>query len=125
MEEEKRLLGFLGLVKLEELGKGSIYPHECTHSKPKQDRLNLMRSCEANISPIFSLYKSAEERVSTFFLRISMTKPYIESKDTAGAVHRLWQIDEAKEIEIIRQELEDKAIFIADGHHRYETALEY
>jgi uncharacterized protein (DUF1015 family) len=54
-----------------------------------------------------------------------MTKPYIESKDAAGAVHRLWQIDERKDIEVIKKELEDKVIFIADGHHRYETALEY
>jgi len=124
-EGKKRLLGFLGLVKLEELGKGSIHPHECTYSNPKQDRLNLLRSCEANISPIFSLYKSAEKQLSTILSRIAMTNPYIESKDAAGAVHRLWQIDERKDIEVIKKELEDKVIFIADGHHRYETALEY
>lgn len=123
---KKRLLGFLSLVKLEELGKGSIYPHECTHSKPKQDRLNLMRSCNANISPIFSLYKSSEEQISNVLSKVSMTtKPYIESSDIDGDVHRLWQIDDTKEIEIIKQELEDKAIFIADGHHRYETAFEF
>ncbi len=124
-EEEKRLLGFLGLVKLEELGKGSIHPHECTYSKPKQDRLNLLRSCEANISPIFSLYKSAGNRISTLLSRITMAEPYIEARDAAGAVHRLWQIDEKKDIEIIKKELEDKAVFIADGHHRYETAFEF
>jgi uncharacterized protein (DUF1015 family) len=123
--EEKRLLGFLGLVKLEELGKGSILPHECTQSRPKQDRLNLLRSCEANISPIFSLYKSAEKRVSTLLSRISMTKPYIESKDADGAVHRLWQIEEENDTETVMEELEGKTIFIADGHHRYETALEF
>jgi uncharacterized protein (DUF1015 family) len=123
--EEKRLLGFLGLVKLEELGKGSIYPHECTYSKPKQDRLNLLRSCEANISPIFSLYKSTQKQVSTLFNGITLEKPYIESKDASGAVHRLWLIDEGKDIEIIKKELEGKAIYIADGHHRYETAFEF
>lgn len=123
---KKRLLGFLSLVKLEELGKGSIYPHECTHSKPKQDRLNLMRSCNANTSPIFSLYKSSEGQISNVLSKVSMTtKPYIESTDIAGDVHRLWQIDDTEEIEIIKQELEDKAIFIADGHHRYETAFEF
>lgn len=123
--EEKRLLGFLGLAKLEELGKGSIHPHECTYSKPKQDRLNLLRSCEANISPIFSLYKSAEKQISTFLSRITTTLPYIEAREASGAVHRLWQIDEKEDIEIIKKELEGKAIFIADGHHRYETALEF
>jgi len=123
--KQKQLLGFLGLVKLEELGKGSIFPHECTQSKPKQDRLNLMRSCEANISPIFSLYKNTKEQVSTLLSRIARTKPYIDSKDAAGTAHRLWQIDERKDIEIIEKEIEGKAIFIADGHHRYETALEF
>ncbi len=123
--EEKRLLGFLGLAKLEDLGKGSIHPHECTYSKPKQDRLNLLRSCEANISPIFSLYKSTGKQISTLLSRIIATQPYIEARDAAKAVHRLWQIDEKEDIEIIKKELEGKAIFIADGHHRYETALEF
>lgn len=123
--ERKRLLGFLGLVQLEELGKGSIYPHECTYSKPKLDRLNLMRSCEANISPIFSLYKSPEKKASMILSRITTTKPYFEVEEAAGVVHRLWQIDEMKDIETIKKDLEDKAIFIADGHHRYETALEF
>jgi uncharacterized protein (DUF1015 family) len=122
---KKRLLGFLGLVKLEELGKGAIYPHECTHSKPKQDRLDLMRACEANTSPIFSLYKSSGHGISDILSKISMTKPYIEASDIAGDVHRLWQIEDAEAIQIIKQEMQDKAIFIADGHHRYETAFEY
>lgn len=122
---KKRLLGFLGLVKLEELGKGAIYPHECTYSKPKQDRLDLMRACEANTSPIFSLYKSSEQGISDILQKISKTKPYIEAADIAGDVHRIWQIEDKEEIEIIKEELQDKAIFIADGHHRYETAFEY
>ena len=71
---KKQLLGFLGLVKLEELGKGNVYPHECTYSKPKQDRLNLMKACEANTSPIFSLYKSSEEGISKILAKISITK---------------------------------------------------
>ncbi len=124
-DARKRLLGFLGLVKLEELGKGSIYPHECTHSKPKQDRLNLMKSCESNTSPIFSLYKSSEGKISNILSKVSTTKPYIESADISGDVHRLWQIDDPGEIEIIKLELQDKAVFIADGHHRYETAFEF
>lgn len=122
---KKRLLGFMCLVKLEELGKGSIYPHECTHSKPKQDRLNLLRSCRANTSPIFSLYKSQEGGISNVLSKIFGTKPYIESAYISGDTHRLWQIDDTNDIEIIKKELEDKAIFIADGHHRYETAFEF
>jgi len=121
----KRLIGFLCLVKLEELGSGSIHPHECTHSKPKQDRLNLMKACNANTSPIFSLYKSSDGNISEILSKISTTKPYLEAADIGGDVHRLWQISDAEEIRIMARELQDKAVFIADGHHRYETAYEF
>jgi len=124
-EIRKRNLGFLCLVKLEELGKGSIYPHECTHSRPKRDRLNLLKVCEANTSPIFSLYKSPANGISRILSRIALTRPYLQAADTLGNLHRLWQIDQSEEIEIIKQELADKSVFIADGHHRYETSFEY
>jgi uncharacterized protein (DUF1015 family) len=123
--QKKQLTGFLGLIGLEELGKGGIYPHECTHSTPKQDRLNLLRACDANISPIFSLYKSTGGKVSALFSKIIQSKPYFEATDADGALHRLWKLDKKKDITVIKKELEDKPIFIADGHHRYETALEY
>lgn len=119
------LRGFLGLVKLEALGKGNIHPHEYTHSKPKKDRLDLMRYCEANISPIFSLYNSPEKKTSSLLAEVSKGKPYIEAKDPDRAVHRLWQIEHSESVNAIKAELEGKAVFIADGHHRYETALEY
>jgi uncharacterized protein (DUF1015 family) len=122
---KKRLLGFLCLVRLEELGKGNIYPHESTHSRPKQDRLNLLKACEANTSPIFSLYKSSEDGISRILSRITLTKPYLQSPDIFGNLHRLWQIDQTEEIEVIKQELAAKPVFIADGHHRYETSFEY
>jgi uncharacterized protein (DUF1015 family) len=121
----KRLRGFLCLVKLEELGEGSVYPHECTHSNPKQDRLNLLKACEASTSPIFALYKSSADGISNILQRITLTRPYLQAADPSGGLHRLWQIDHAEEIEIIMQELADKPVFIADGHHRYETSFEY
>ena len=123
--EKLTLRGFLGLVKLEALGKGNIHPHEYTHSKPKKDRLDLMRYCEANISPIFSIYNSPEKKASGILQEKSRAKPYIEAADASGSVHRLWQIDDVAAVAAITAELADKAVFIADGHHRYETALEY
>jgi len=122
---EYKLRGFVGLVELEELGKGNIHPHECTHSKPKKDRLELMRVCEANISPIFSLYNSRERTTSGILERTNKKAPYIEASDGDGAVHRLWEIDGKEDIATIKKELEGRPVFIADGHHRYETALEY
>lgn len=123
--EEKTLRGFLGLVRLEELGKGNIHPHECTHSKPKKDRLELMRICEANISPIFSLFSGRGENTAEILARAALTEPYIEARDMDGAVHRLREISDPAEIRSIRDELAGRSIYIADGHHRYETALEY
>jgi uncharacterized protein (DUF1015 family) len=112
-------------VKLEELGKGSVYPHEYTHAKPKQDRLNLLKACEANTSPIFLLYSSSADGISDILSRIAPTRPTLQAADLSGDLHRLWQIDRPEEIEIIRQELADRPVFIADGHHRYETSFEY
>lgn len=123
---KKSMIGFLGLVRLEELGRGNIYPHECTYSKPKLDRLNLLKECKANTSPIFSLYKSKEMETHSLLIKISKTqKPYISAKDKDGAIHSLWQIKNKNDIEKIIRELEDKPIIIADGHHRYETAFEF
>lgn len=120
----KRLRGFFSLVRLEELGSG-VYPHECTHSKPKADRLNLLRACRANISPIFSLYNSPEKKASEIMSRVMLQRPYMEAKDFDGAIHRLWVVEAKKDIEITQNDLKGKPVFIADGHHRYETALEF
>ena len=121
--ETKRLRGILAMVKIEELGRG-VYPHEATHSKPKADRLNLMRACLANISPIYSLYNSPEKITTGIIDNISGT-PYISAKDMDGAAHKLYKISDESKIDLIVKELSDKAIFIADGHHRYEVALEF
>ncbi|MEW6738285.1 MAG: DUF1015 domain-containing protein [Nitrospirota bacterium] len=121
--ENKTLRGILAMVKIEELGKG-VYPHEATHSKPKADRLNLMRSCLANISPIYSLYNSPE-KITSMILDGIEEAPYISAHDAAGAVHKLYRISEESHIDSIIKELSDKAVFIADGHHRYEVAMEF
>ncbi len=121
--DSKVLKGIITLVKIEELGKG-VYPHEATHSKPKADRLKLMKSCFANISPIYSLY-SSPKKVTSGILGNITDEPYIVSRDTDGAVHKLYRITGETEIDLIKKELNDKAIFIADGHHRYEVSLEF
>jgi uncharacterized protein (DUF1015 family) len=122
--ERKRLRGFFGLVRLRELGKG-VYPHEETHSKPKVDRLRLMTACEANTSPIFSLYHSHEKGASKIIEKVTATAPYMEAEDLDGAFHRFWVIAGEDASAAVSADLADKAIYIADGHHRYETALEY
>ncbi len=121
--ENKKLQGIIALVKLDELGKG-VYPHEATYSKPKTDRLNLMRACKGNISPIYSLYNSPERTVSQIINNLSST-PLISARDYDGAIHKLHRIQDISLYESIIKEFSDKSIYIADGHHRYEVALEF
>ncbi|MEK7307663.1 MAG: DUF1015 domain-containing protein, partial [Nitrospirota bacterium] len=122
---EKKLRGFLGAVKIEKLNSGRIHPHEMTYSKPKTDRLNILRFCKANISPIFSLYSSRKQLSSLILKKTVKQKALAEAKNGDGSIHRLWRISDKNSIAIIKKELSDKDIFIADGHHRYETALEF
>lgn len=123
--QQKTLSGLMGAVKIEEFGKGRIKPHEVTYSKPKSDRLNILRYCMANISPIFSLYSSKEMVTSSVLRDISKEDPVLEAKNGNGFIHRLWRIEDSESIRMIIDEFIDKDIFIADGHHRYETALEF
>ena len=120
---KKVLKGIFGLVKIVELGCG-IFPHEMTHSKPKADRLDIMRYCKANLSPIYSIYNSSERLTSDILASVS-DAPYLTARDADGATHRLFKISDPAKTGLISKELSDKSIFIADGHHRYEVALEY
>jgi uncharacterized protein (DUF1015 family) len=119
----EKLKGIIALVKIDELGKG-VYPHEATYSKPKADRLNLMRACNANVSPIYALYNSPE-RVASGILDALLDNPWISARDADGAVHKISRIEDFKVYESIIREFSDKAIYIADGHHRYEVAIEF
>ncbi|MDA8169300.1 MAG: DUF1015 domain-containing protein [Nitrospiraceae bacterium] len=122
----KRLRGIFALVRLEPFGEGRIYPHECTHSKARNDRLRLITATGMNTSPIFSVYENEGAKKSSGILDAATRgKPYLEARDFDGAAHRLWVIDRGEEIAAFQEELKEKPIFIADGHHRYETALEH
>ncbi len=123
--EHKRLKGIICLLKLEDFGRGNVHPHEATHSKPKIDRFLLMKECRGNISPIFCLYKSYEKRTSGLLEGLRLCEPYISFNDFDGMHHRLWMISKEEDIRDIMDELSDKPVYIADGHHRYEVALDY
>lgn len=121
--QKHTLRGFLALVRIEDLGKG-VYPHEATHSKPKVDRLNVMRFCLGNISPIYALYNS-RHRVASEIIGEACRQPHLSAHDQNGSVHRIAPVSDEYRIRSIREELLDKPVFIADGHHRYEVALEF
>jgi uncharacterized protein (DUF1015 family) len=122
--ERKSLTGFFGLVRLVELGEG-VYPHEATHSRPKQDRLSLMQACSANTSPIYSLYRASGPDVSGTVSAAAQGSPYLKAVDADGAEHSLWVLDDPASVDRMKDALRSVSVFIADGHHRYETALAY
>lgn len=118
--------GFIGLVKLQEFSKGNILPHEKTLSNPKVDRLNLMRACNANFSQVFGLYDDEDSRVSNAIHEYKKNHaPDVSFENEESIVESLWKLSDEEIINNIKNEMADKKIFIADGHHRYETGLAY
>lgn len=117
--------GVMGALQLEEFGKG-VQPHEHTLSGPKQDRLKLLRAARCNTSPIFGLYEDNDGWATALLTELCAdTKPLCHARDSDGIVHRLWRITDDETVNAIVGALDDEAILIADGHHRYETALNY
>jgi uncharacterized protein (DUF1015 family) len=117
--------GFLGRVRLEPFGTGKVFPHEQTFSGPKEDRLKLYRATGFNISPIFSLYPDPEGEVARVFEPFVHTSPPLVAKDHLGVTSRLWVVTDSHAISTITGIMGSKPLYIADGHHRYETALKY
>jgi uncharacterized protein (DUF1015 family) len=117
--------GFLGRIRLERFGEGRVYPHEQTLSGPKQDRMWLLQSCQMNFSPIFGLFPDDGNTVQSPLERAIHAQPPVEATDHLGVIHRLWPVTDRAVIDQVRSLMADKPVFIADGHHRYETAVNY
>jgi len=118
--------GFISLVKLEPFDKGFIYPHEQTMPGPKADRLELIRSCQANLSSIFALFTDEEDETDEYLMKMTGAKsPEVDFVDMNGVRNKLWAVTEKSAINTLITLMKDKPLFIADGHHRYETSLAY
>jgi len=122
--------GLIARVKLEPWGSG-IHPHEETSSKAKSDRLHLMRACRANFSSLLSLYHDPERKVAPILSHIAQKKPLMSLRakrsnlPDSNEAHTLWTITDPKNKRQLNQLLSSQPLYIADGHHRYETALVY
>ena len=117
--------GFLARVRLEEFGTGNVFPHEQTLSGPKLDRLMLIRATNANLSPIFGLYPDETASVQKTLDDVCIKLTPSQATDHLGVIHRLWVVKDHAVIGKVKAGLRDQPVFIADGHHRYETALNY
>jgi uncharacterized protein (DUF1015 family) len=114
--------GFMCRVKLERFGEGCIYPHEETHGAAKADRLKLWSACKANLSQIFGLYPDHENEAQNILESAVAGVAPLEATDHLGVVHRIWPVSDVATITDVIAAMGDRAVYIADGHHRYETA---
>jgi len=117
--------GFLAAVKIEDFSTKKILPHERTFPKHKRDRLKLNTACKANMSPVFSVYSDPEIAIEKLLDEKLKDKPIFDITNEDGVRNRLWKVSDPDTISFIGNHLEDKSLLIADGHHRYETAIEY
>ena len=121
--QTKTMNGFFVLLKIDPDYK-LVKAHERTLSKPKADRLNLMRACESNLEPIQLLYIDEKDKIRKK-IDESLEHPIIDVTGYDGFNHKLWKLEDEELISMIQDQLEDDILFIADGHHRYQTAINY
>ena len=125
-DQRRTRRGFIGAGKLEDYSAGVVFRHEQTLSGPKADRLELLRHTRTHTGQLFMLYSDTERRVDGMLADAeSVAAPATELCDEYGVVHRLWTIAEPERVAAIQNAMADQKLVIADGHHRYETALNY
>ena len=118
-------LELMAAVRLEEYDRRVVLPHEYTRGEDKRDRLALMNACRTNLSPIMSLYSDEDGRVAAVLTRVMASRPEASFSDPGQQEYSLWRIDGTEDVSAVREALESRPLYIADGHHRYETALNY
>jgi uncharacterized protein (DUF1015 family) len=120
-EAERR--GFIALGRVEDYDRKVVFRHEQTLSKPKADRLNLLQATQAHCEQIFMLYSDPADEVAKLLKQ--GTPPTIELRDEYGVLHQMWKVSDPATVAAVKAKMADKKLIIADGHHRYETALNY
>ena len=123
--QTKKVKGLVCLVHLEEFSKGIVLPHEETLSKAKEDRFCLMKAAGCNFSQIYSLYSDDGHKTRARIDALSSGEPRYEFRDGAGVVHRMWLVNDPVATAAVCGDFENRKLYIADGHHRYETALNF
>ncbi len=117
--------GFMCRTRLEPFGEGDIHPHEETHGGAKADRLKLWQNCKANLSQIFGLYPDPQNVAQDLLDKAIIGVTPLEATDHIGVLHRIWPVTDVAVITKVIAAMGGKPVYIADGHHRYETACNY
>ena len=117
---------FISIVDVVEYEEGVIHGHELTHSGPKLDRLKLTEATQAYFGQLFFLYDDPQHQIDAMLDEAAQGEPLMQAEAAEeGVVHKLWRIDDPAKLEAIQEIIADKKLLIADGHHRYETAMAY
>jgi len=122
-EAEAERRGFIALGRVEDYAANIVFRHEQTLAKPKADRLELLRATRAHFGQIFMLYSDPAADIDKALA--TEAAPDIRLHDEYGVLHQVWKVSDPKLVELVRAKMRDKKLIIADGHHRYETALNY
>ena len=118
-------LGFFAACLLEDFSAGKILPHEKTLDAPKQDRLEMMHATAAQLSPVFSLYDDPQNSIESLFASLRKTTPFCDFTTEDSERHEIWKVQNPDILKQFEKLWRNQLLFIADGHHRYETALNY
>jgi uncharacterized protein (DUF1015 family) len=117
--------GFIGLTDVEEYDKGIVHRHELTHSGPKMDRWKLTEATQSYFGQLLFLYDDPARRIDELLDEAAAADPLMEAHEPDGVAHRIWRISGREQVNEIQRLMDGKRLLIADGHHRYETALAY
>ena len=117
--------GVIAAVRLHDLGEGAVRAHESTLAGPLADRLELLRHVKTNLSPVFGLFEDARGEVAAALAGAFQPDPVASTETDDGVRQRLWRLDDPVAVASVQRALADRSILIADGHHRYESALAY
>jgi uncharacterized protein (DUF1015 family) len=117
--------GLIAALRLYTYGEGMVFPHESTYAAPKADRLNMLRTIQKDLEPVFLIYSDPERVTLNFLGEIAKTVPLLEVEDELRVVHKVWRVSDPKKISLLQNALDTKKLVITDGHHRYESALAY
>jgi uncharacterized protein (DUF1015 family) len=114
--------GIIAAMKLYSYNENIVYPHECTYKAPKADRLNMLRTLQKDLEPVFLMYQDPEAQTIRLMEETVKTPPLIQVEDSLGVKHTIWKVSDPEKIRQLQAALSLKAMVINDGHHRYESA---
>jgi uncharacterized protein (DUF1015 family) len=117
--------GLLARFRVEDYDKRVVLPHEQTRKEAREDRYRLLKATRANFSPIFLMFPDAQGRFQALVDRVTVSPPELDYTDDGGVLHRLWRVQDTPTISVLQGQLGSVKAYIADGHHRYATALRY